>query len=217
MTRIVVFAKAPIPGFAKTRLAARLGPEAAAALHARMVERTVEQACAVEAATVELACTPTIDHPLFVRLAQRWPVTRTPQGEGDLGVRMHGAIAAALSGAPRAIVIGTDCPGLDAAYLREASAALRAGHDVVLGPAEDGGYVLVGATVVAPGMFQHVAWSTPTVLADTRLALRACKLSWFELSWRWDVDRPDDFERLLREYPGLATGSARVSQPEQAT
>lgn len=215
-TRIIVFAKAPIPGFAKTRLADRLGPHGAAALHARMIAHAVGQACEAAPHAVELACTPSIDHPLFDDLARRHGLELTVQGEGDLGSRMYRAIAGALNDVSRVIIIGTDCPGLDAAYLREAMAVLEAGEEIVLGPAEDGGYVLVGATSAVPRMFEQIAWSTASVLDDTRLALRACRLSWFELSSRWDVDRPDDFERLLREYPGLATGPARVSQPEQA-
>lgn len=215
MTRVVVFAKAPIPGFAKTRLAVRLGPEGAAALHARMVERALEQACAAAPGSVELACTPTIDHPLFERLARRFGVSRASQGEGDLGARMHRAMVRVLADARHAIIIGTDCPGLDANYLRLAADALDAGHDVVLGPAEDGGYVLAGASTPEPRLFEGIAWSTPGVLADTRSALRACRLSWFELSFLWDVDQPDDFERLQREYPALA-GEVCHIQPEQA-
>lgn len=215
MTRVIVFAKAPIPGFAKTRLAARLGPEQAAALHARMVEHAVEQACAATPGSVELACAPTIDHPLFEELARRFGVSRVSQGEGDLGARMHRAMGRALADARHAIIIGTDCPGLDANYLRRAAAALQSGHDVVLGPAEDGGYVLVGAGTCESRMFEGIAWSTPGVLADTRSALRACRLSWFELSYLWDVDQPDDFDRLQRDFPALV-GEVRHIQPERA-
>lgn len=216
MTRIVVFAKAPIPGYAKTRLAGSLGPEAAAALHARMVEHAVEQACAAAPGAVELACTPTIEHALFEQLQRRFGVERTLQGEGDLGARMYRALARAVGPSRPVIIIGTDCPGLDGSYLRQAIAALQSGHEVVLGPAEDGGYVLIGATVAVPRLFEQVAWGSASVLSDTRAALRECRLSWFELSSLWDVDRREDYERLLRLFPALAADPMRQHQSERA-
>jgi hypothetical protein len=95
-----------------------------------------------------------------------------------------------------ALLMGSDCPALDAADLREAARAL-ADHDAVLQPAEDGGYVLVGLARTIPGIFEGIRWGGPAVMADTRERLRAARASWRELPVRWDVDRPEDYRRLV--------------------
>jgi hypothetical protein len=123
---------------------------------------------------------------------------------------MHRALARALRGAERAVLIGADCPALTPAYLREAIAALE-GADVVLGPARDGGYVLVGARRVAPALFDGIAWGSSRVLDEQRACLRALGWRWSELATLWDVDRPEDLERVrceLADGPALLSGLA---------
>ena len=198
-TRIIVFARAPVPGEAKTRLIPALGAEGAARLHARLVERTLATACAAGVGAVELCCAPDATHPFFAACAARFGVALTAQGAGDLGARMHRALAAGLPAA----LVGSDCAAMTPDYLRAADAALRDGCDLVLGPAEDGGYALVGANRLSPGCFEHIPWGGPDVMATQRLRLRACGLRWTELAPLWDLDRPGDLERLRALQPDL--------------
>jgi glycosyltransferase A (GT-A) superfamily protein (DUF2064 family) len=94
------------------------------------------------------------------------------------------------------LLIGTDCPALDVAALRAAAAALEAGDDAVLVPAEDGGYVLVGLARPVAALFDRIAWGSDRVMRESRERLRAAGLRWRELAPSWDVDRPEDLARL---------------------
>jgi len=204
VTRIIVFAKAPVPGQAKTRLMPRLGPEGAAALHARMVERMVAIARGSDIGPVELAVTPDIDVPFFREIAGTHGVALASQGPGDLGERMWRALERAINEEGSGIIVGTDSPGVDGDTLRAAATALADGPPVVVAPAEDGGYVLIGARARCPGLFEGVAWGTDAVMGETRSALVRGGLRARELPTLWDVDRPEDYERLCREFPELA-------------
>jgi hypothetical protein len=193
--RLLVFARAPVPGLVKTRLIPALGAAAAAALYGRLLERTLATACVVAPGQVELWCTPDTGAPAFAAAAERWGVSLHPQPPGDLGVRMHTALAAALDRGARALLVGCDCPALTADDLEQAFAALDA-DDVVLGPAADGGYVLVGARRLSPLLFMGIDWGGPRVLRQTRARLVALGWRWHELRTLWDVDRPEDLARL---------------------
>ncbi len=187
-----IFARAPVPGEAKTRLIPLLGAAGAAELQARLLRRTVETALAAFLAPVQLWCTPDCDHPAF----RAWPeVSRHLQQGGELGERMAHALSSGLRRAERVVLIGTDCPGLDAAYLQRALEFL-ADHDVVLGPAEDGGYVLIGCRRPVE-IFHRIDWGTDRVLLQTRERLREAGIGWRELPLRWDVDRPPDLQRMV--------------------
>ncbi|MFN4090259.1 MAG: TIGR04282 family arsenosugar biosynthesis glycosyltransferase [Alphaproteobacteria bacterium] len=188
---VAVFAKAPIPGFAKTRLAPVLGADGAAALQARFIERTVGTALAADVGPVTLWCAPDCSHPAFRRIAARSPVGLVPQPDGDLGIRMAAVFAAA---AGPTLLVGTDCPVLTPEHLRACAAALTRADAVFL-PVEDGGYVLVGLGRPAPGLFDDMTWSTPCVMAQTRTRLRRMQLSWAEPELLWDVDDEADLTR----------------------
>jgi rSAM/selenodomain-associated transferase 1 len=200
----VVFARAPVPGAAKTRLVPALGEVGAARLHERLVRRTLDTTCAAFPGRVELCCAPDAAHPFFAACAAENGAALTEQGAGDLGTRMHRALARALCDADAAVLVGTDCPALAPEHLRDAAAALAAGADVVLGPASDGGYVLVGARRVDAALFEGIRWGTDAVLGETRERIRALGWRHVELGTLWDVDRPDDLQRLRRE---LADGA----------
>jgi rSAM/selenodomain-associated transferase 1 len=193
---LLVFAREPVAGRVKTRLAATLGAEAAAAAYRDLIDATL--AYAIDARTqgivaaIEIWCTPDPDSPFFQTLAQRFGVARRRQGSGDLGDRMSEAIDDALARSPAALLIGTDCPALGVAGLAEAATALAASQ-VVLGPAEDGGFVLVGTRV--PVRFDGVRWSTARTLSDTRASLARAEVCWVELAASWDVDEPADLAR----------------------
>jgi rSAM/selenodomain-associated transferase 1 len=192
---IAVLAKAPVPGFAKTRLIPAIGAHAAAVLQERLTERTIETAVAADLGCVTLWCTPDCSHASFRALESKYKVALTPQPQGDLGARM----LAAMQGGPT-LTIGTDCPALTPAYLHEAAQALD-NADLVLIPAEDGGYVLIGTRAPQPGLFKDIAWGTPEVAAQTRARAAALGLRLHALSW--DIDTEDDLARMEREFPEL--------------
>ncbi len=193
---IAVLAKAPLPGLAKTRLIPALGADGAAALQARLIARTV--GAALEVAPVTLWATPDTQHAVFRALSARVRVRTQP--DGDLGARMLAAVGAAPG---PVLVVGTDCPALDAARLRDAADALCNGVDVVVMPVEDGGYALIGMHAPHPELFEAMTWSDQRVMAQTRRRLARAGLAWRELARLWDVDTPADLERLRREYPEL--------------
>ena len=119
------------------------------------------------------------------------------QADGDLGQRMHLALAHACS-TGFGILVGTDCPGVDAAYLAKAVQALADGADVVLGPVEDGGYVLVGLRRPRAQLFTEMVWSTDKVFQTTCARAQQLQLQTVILPPLWDVDRPEDVDRLIQ-------------------
>jgi rSAM/selenodomain-associated transferase 1 len=193
---LIVFAKAPVPGRAKTRLIPSLGADGAARLHARLIELTVRTALGAGFRSVELHCTPGVRHPLFQRLAKRHALVLRAQRGADLGARMQHACERALRRSAAVVLIGTDCPVLAPADLRAARGALLAGFDAVLAPAEDGGYALIGVRRVSSRIFSGIEWGGPAVMQQTRVRLRSLGWRWRELRTLWDVDRPDDTLRL---------------------
>src|SRR5262249_3288323 len=158
-----------------------------------------DTARAADIGPVTLWAAPDQDHPAFQTLAALFGVTLSRQPDGDLGARMLAAIETV--GGP-ALVIGTDCPALLPAHLRAAADALIAGDDVALIPVEDGGYALIGMRKPQPQLFADMAWSTSDVMAETRRRMTQLSLTWREPALLWDVDVPDDLDRLRRE--GLA-------------
>lgn len=192
---VAVLAKAPLAGFAKTRLIPVLGAEGAAALQARLVARAVMTACAAGIGPVTLWATPDEAHPALRAIAHEFAVALARQRDGDLGARMLAALAAAH--AP-ALVIGTDCPALTADHLRMAADILRGDTDAVVVPTEDGGYALIGLRAPEPALFSDMRWSTPNVMDETRRRLERLGKSWREPVTLWDVDLPADLERLRR-------------------
>jgi uncharacterized protein len=198
---VIVFAKAPVPGEAKTRLIPAIGAAQAALMHAALTERAIVTA-QKSSADVELCCTPNSAEAFFQYCAEDFDVSLTEQGDGDLGQRMLRALDSALEYIERVIIIGADCPALTAKHIQHAAKALD-NADVVLMPAEDGGYVLIGAARTHAKMFDGVNWGTSTVLAEQRRNLIACGLTLIETDTLWDVDRPEDLIRVKSLKPPL--------------
>ena len=196
-TTVIVFARAPRPGTVKTRLVPPLAPEEAAALHARLVKRTLATVRAASFRRIELHGTPDIDDPFFRFCAGHFAAVLVAQSGADLGARMLAAIQPALAACSRVLLLGSDCPALAARHLRQADRALREGSDAVFVPCEDGGYALIGLWRVDPRLFDGVAWGGASVMEETRARLRQLGWSWRELETLWDVDRPEDYERLV--------------------
>ena len=196
-TSIAILAKAPVAGFAKTRLIPAIGAHAAAVLQERLTERAVETAVATGLGPVTLWCSPDPGHPSFRELVVHHGVALKRQPDGDLGARMLGAFAPGPT-----LVIGTDCPAFTVDHLRAAADALDQA-DIVLIPAEDGGYVLIGARVARPQLFSDVAWGTAAVTQETRARIASLELRCVALDPLWDVDTENDLARLEREIPEL--------------
>jgi len=194
--RLIVFARAPTPGKVKTRLIPALGEAGAAALHRRLVMHSLRAATDAQLGPVELWCAPDAGDPFFRECERRFGVSLHSQGEGDLGTRMQRAFESALARARRAILVGSDIPALSAQYLRDAERALVGGDDVVIGPAEDGGYVLIALSRCDAELFRGIPWGGPKVLKETRRRIAALGRRLSELPALWDVDRPEDLERL---------------------
>lgn len=197
-TAILVFARAPVAGATKTRLIPLLGAEGAAALHRRLLLHTLAAAATAAPGKLDLWCSPDDGHPFLQAAASRHGARLQVQQGADLGARMAHAFAQALRQSRQVIIIGTDCPALTAAQLQAAAGALRGGQDAVFAPAEDGGYALIGLAREAPQLFAGIPWGGPGVMAATRGQLRGSGLRWQELATLWDVDRPDDYRRLLQ-------------------
>ena len=193
--RVAVFAKAPIPGQVKTRLAKTLGDAGAARFHGVLVKRALASAVASGVGAVELHCAPDASHVFFSECAAEFGVSLHAQVGADLGARLENAFAGAFAAGSPLVIIGSDCPALAPADLQAAAAALAA-NDAVLVPAEDGGYVLIGLARPVEGLFEGIAWGTDAVLAQTRDRLVRARARAHELPALWDVDRPEDYERL---------------------
>ena len=189
--KIIVFAKAPVAGFAKTRLAKVIGNEAAAKLSVRMLSETVAQAVASNLGAVDLCCAPDMSHAQFSLEKKMHKLELSEQGEGDLGQRMCRAFERALIDYQRVILIGTDAPDLQSTHLISAANALRE-HGAVFAPAHDGGYVLIGLSRSMPSLFEEISWSTSQVMVQTRNKLTALGESYFELPSMHDVDEAQD-------------------------
>lgn len=202
-TSLQIFARAPTPGEAKTRLIPLLGAEGAARLQASLTRRALATAVSSGIGPVQLWCAPDAGHPFFARMATVYPCSLHEQCMGDLGARMWRAASQALGRYPMTLLMGTDCPRLMPAHLRRAVSELRQGRDAVLIPAEDGGYVLLGLAGLAPELFQPIDWGTDQVLTQTRDVLRRLAYNVTELPALPDLDRPEDALTLAREWPGL--------------
>jgi uncharacterized protein len=200
---ILIYAKAPIPGEVKTRLQPALGTMGAAMLHSALVERAIETATRTDFDVV-LCATPDDTHPFFAECEEDFGIGLATQiADENLGARMLASLTAALTDYQRVLLIGADCPAFTQKHLQEAAQQLHQ-HDVVLTPAEDGGYVLIGVRRVEPAMFDEIAWGTDSVLSQQLAALARTSLSHTEMATLWDVDRPEDLPRLVTLKPPLS-------------
>jgi rSAM/selenodomain-associated transferase 1 len=192
--RLIVFLKAPRPGAVKTRLAATLGASEACTAYRHLVGTLLRQLAALE--NVELCFSPDDAGSEILGWAQpTWGLTA--QGSGDLGHRLNHAFRRAFDeGAKRVVIIGSDCPAVNASDIQEAWTALLS-HEVVLGPATDGGYWLIGLRTHRPELFADVPWSTNGVLRETLERSRAARLKTRLLRELTDVDTEADWRRFL--------------------
>lgn len=194
---IQVFCKAPMAGSVKTRLMPHLTAVQAAEVHRQLAWQTLSLASSADLCPVQLWCSPSTGHPFFAEAAETYPLTLATQSSGDLGQRMETALRAGIEQYGQALLIGCDCPSLTPDDLASALAALTGNHDVVLAPAEDGGYSLIGLNQPQPELFKGIGWGSNSVLAQTRSKINALNLSCHELGTQWDVDTYADYLRFL--------------------
>ena len=201
---VVIFTRAPVAGASKTRLIPLLGAEGAAHAQQALTWHALEIATALPDATVSLWCAGDVAHPFLRLCSEHFKVECLPQSDGDLGRRMADCLKRLLADHEQVLLTGSDCPAMATADLAAAASALDQAR-MVFTPAEDGGYVLVGARRggLEAGCFEEVAWGSAQVMAQTRKQLgnrgwRAAQ-DWLELPALWDVDTPQDFQRALDE------------------
>ncbi len=195
--RILVFARAPVPGRCKTRLIPALGARGAAALHRALVRRTLAAARA-SGATVELWCAPDASHGFFAACRREFGARLRRQPAGDLGRRMALALGRVLrEDAGAAVLVGSDCPGFTPRDFAVALAAL-ATRDCVLQASTDGGYVLIGARHIERRALAGIAWSSGRELDQTRRRMGMLGLSFSEKAPLMDIDTPQDYRKARR-------------------
>jgi hypothetical protein len=202
--KLHLLAKAPLAGRAKTRLMPRLGAQGAASAHAELVTQCVANACrALPAARITLWTALDHAHPLFDALQARFGIRLAPQPDGNLGTRIRHALTSTLSSTKGpAMIMGSDCPSITPELIQVCAARL-ATHPVVVLPAEDGGYGLIGIDADYPALFADIPWGSGEVLTKTRERLAALGLDAAFLTTVWDVDRPADWLRFQHEYRHL--------------
>jgi len=189
--RIIIIAKAPLAGLAKTRLIPALGATGAAMLAKRMLMQTLSEAYKAALGVVEFCVTPAPGEPSWQDLSVPPGVNWSAQGEGDLGARMARAACRAAKDGGQFMLIGTDCPAMNATQLRQAAAHLQ-DHDAVMIPTFDGGYALLGLQAFDARLFADMPWSTDVVASETQR--RVAQLQWSQkiLPALHDIDQPDD-------------------------
>ena len=183
---LLVFARAPRPGQVKTRLIPHVGAERAAAIYRELLARTLQTALHAGFAAIQLWLAGD-RHPYFDNIANGAALEIYQQQGADLGDRMQHAFARALKRYRAAILIGSDCPVLTAGDLKQARHALRK-NDIVLGPARDGGYYLIGLCKNSSTLFKGINWGRASVLSETRARIKALDWQLSLLTERWDVD-----------------------------
>lgn len=187
---VCIFTKAFRPGTVKTRLIPTLGVEGATRLATALFRDTLSAVQRVPWARPVIASTETLPRDLTGGAIAEWP-----QGSGDLGDRLERVLRRALESSDLAMAIGGDGIGLTEALFQQARTVLET-HDAVLGPSEDGGYYLVGLRRCPQGLFRGIRWSTDGALADTMDQFRRMDLRYACIAQRFDVDRPEDVDRV---------------------
>ena len=191
---VLVFAKAPLAGKVNTRLIPDIGVDAATELQAELIHSRLKSLQEENLCATQLWCAHDIQHAFFQGCRTQYNIELYEQSGCDLGERMSSAIEQSLRNFKRVVLIGTDAPSLIIKHI-EAAVEQLGKNDVVIGPADDGGYVLIGMSKHSEAIFQTVEWGTDRVLDETRVNIKENELSCFELESCWDIDRVEDYLR----------------------
>lgn len=196
---LLIFCKAPIAGQVKTRLQPGLDAEQAADAHRQLTLMTLQRATERALCQVILFCAPDSQQPFFQDCAETYNLVLSDQIGADLGERMHNAFAFSLAQYRHVVLTGCDCPSLKHVDLWRALDVLHEGADVVIAPAEDGGYVLIGLNASQPHLFSDMPWGSDQVMSQTRERAKQGGVDIYELPEQWDVDTVADWQRYLLE------------------
>ncbi|MCW8933808.1 MAG: TIGR04282 family arsenosugar biosynthesis glycosyltransferase [Gammaproteobacteria bacterium] len=203
--------KAPLPGFCKTRLTPYLSPEEASIFYKTLVKNCFNKIKVIKNTDISIYTYPDINHPFIKSLNKQYTTTCHLQTGANLGERMFNALNESLKTYDKSVLIGTDCPQLDQNYIDHAFKALDQ-YDMVLGPADDGGYVLVGATKIETQLFDSINWGTDTVLKQSLHNAKKAAYKTHLLDTLWDVDTPEDYikyQNLIQQPTTQATSTAQ--------
>lgn len=196
---LCIFARAPVPGTVKTRLHGALGARAACDCHQQLMTTCIERMQSGQ--WHQQLWSTDLNNAYIQEINARYDLELQQQQGDDLGMRMQHAVIMAAQRSPFVVIIGTDCPVIEVDYINQAVTRLQQDAEVVLGPAEDGGYVLVGVNserITAQQLthlFADIPWGSDKVLAVTRQRLSETQCRWHELNTLWDVDNPADYQR----------------------
>lgn len=194
LNKLLVFTKAPVLGEVKTRLQPDFSAEQSLRLHKILVNNTLTSMSELNDFDIELCCSTNRQHTFFLNCENNFPIQLSDQLGEDLGERMAFAFSSALQRYEKVIIIGTDCPELDGNYINDALKKLD-DFDSVIGPAADGGYVLLGLKEFIPELFTNFSWGSDTVLKQTLKVLEELSCSYHELDILHDIDRSEDLHR----------------------
>lgn len=197
-TVILVFAKAPVEGTVNTRLIPDIGVTAATRLQYDLILDRLSMLTVASLCDVRLMCAPAQQESFFIQCKTDYPITLFDQIGEDLGERMFAGVVAALQKYKYCIVIGTDAPALDAEMIRHAIDELHDSSDVVIVPAEDGGYVLMAMREASDFLFRNISWGSSEVMQQTMDSLDENNVSFKAMDVCWDIDRLEDYQRYLK-------------------
>jgi len=194
INKLLIFTKSPVLGEVKTRLQPDYSLEESLKIHKKLLLNTLELTKKLDGIDVDLCCTPDRNTSFFLNCENNFPIQLSNQEGVDLGERMAFSLSVTLQTYEKVVVIGTDCPDIDEGYIQQAFDALS-DVDAVIGPAADGGYVLLGLKQFSPNIFKDISWSKDSVFKQTQDALNHLGWSLHKLETKYDVDRPEDLYR----------------------
>jgi len=189
---LIVFTKAPVSGQVKTRLIPYIGPRRATQIYQELLTKTLSTAIKSGFSSIQIWVSGDIEHDYFNQLKNRHAVKIYQQKGNNLGERMSNAFDIVLRNYSHAVLIGSDCPSLKCSDLMTSEEYLKNNNDVVLGPASDGGYYLIGLNRNNPQLFSNIKWGKDNVFADTCENINSLGWNLELLPQRWDVDRITD-------------------------
>jgi len=206
--QLIIFIKAPVPGLCKTRLTPYLSPEVATEFYKSLVKNCFNKIKNINNTDISIFTYPDINNPFIKTLSLEYATTCHVQTGEDLGERMFNALDKSLKTYEKSVLIGTDCPILDKSYLDKAFNALDQ-HDMVLGPANDGGYVLIGASKTEAQLFNNINWGTDSVLKQSLRNAHKSAYKTHLLDTLWDIDTPEDYIKYQNLIQQQTTNTAQ--------